>query len=63
MIENGEAGGRVAGPVVREVLDAWLLDTQGHLKQEYLTSDVKKKLIMEVDASCLDFREFLGFYP
>jgi penicillin-binding protein 2 len=32
MIENGEAGGRVAGPVVREVMDAWLLDDQGHLR-------------------------------
>ena len=35
MIENGEAGGRVAGPVVREVLDAWLLDHNGHLKPQY----------------------------
>ena len=35
MIENGEAGGRVAGPVVRQVLDAWLLDQDGHLKPEY----------------------------
>lgn len=35
MIENGEAGGRVAGPVVREVLDAWLLDQSGHLKPQY----------------------------
>jgi penicillin-binding protein 2 len=35
MIENGEAGGRVAGPVVREVLDAWLLDQNGHLKPQY----------------------------
>ena len=35
MIENGEAGGRVAGPVVREVMDAWLLDEQGHLKPAY----------------------------
>jgi penicillin-binding protein 2 len=35
MIENGEAGGRVAGPVVREVMDAYLLDEQGHLKPEY----------------------------
>ncbi|UFH51431.1 penicillin-binding protein 2 [Pseudomonas sp. KNUC1026] len=35
MIENGEAGGRVAGPVVREVLDAWLLDQDGHLKPQY----------------------------
>ncbi len=32
MIENGEAGGRVAGPVVRKVMDAWLLDNQGALK-------------------------------
>ncbi|MDF2642675.1 MAG: penicillin-binding protein [Pseudomonas sp.] len=35
MIENGEAGGRVAGPVVREVLDAWLLDQDGKLKPQY----------------------------
>jgi len=32
MIENGEAGGRVAGPVVREIMDAWLLDEQGRLR-------------------------------
>ena len=38
MIENGEAGGRVAGPVVREVMDAYLLDEQGHLKPEYAGS-------------------------
>jgi penicillin-binding protein 2 len=37
MIENGEAGGRVAGPVVRQILDAWLLDSDGHLKQQYAT--------------------------
>ncbi|MFC6336279.1 penicillin-binding protein 2 [Pseudomonas sp. CCM 7891] len=35
MIENGEAGGRVAGPVVRQVMDAWLLDQNGHLKPQY----------------------------
>ena len=35
MIENGEAGGRVAGPVVRKVMDAWLLDNQGVLKPQY----------------------------
>ena len=35
MIENGEAGGRVAGPVVREVMDAWLLDGQGQLKERF----------------------------
>ncbi|MGN2430708.1 penicillin-binding protein 2 [Pseudomonas syringae] len=34
-IENGEAGGRVAGPVVREILDAWLLDSEGKLKPQY----------------------------
>ncbi|MDE1165402.1 MAG: penicillin-binding protein 2 [Pseudomonas sp.] len=35
MIENGEAGGRVAGPVVREIMDAWLLDQDGKLKPQY----------------------------
>ncbi|MBV6289869.1 penicillin-binding protein 2 [Pseudomonas aegrilactucae] len=35
MIENGEAGGRVAGPVVREIMDAYLLDGQGRLKPDY----------------------------
>ncbi|MFW9081183.1 penicillin-binding protein 2 [Pseudomonas sp. P2757] len=35
MIENGEAGGRVAGPVVRKIMDAWLLDQDGHLKPQY----------------------------
>ena len=35
MIENGEAGSRVASPVVRTVMDAWLLDADGKLKPEY----------------------------
>ena len=35
MVENGESGGAVAGPVARQVLDAWLLDEHGHLKAEY----------------------------
>ncbi|CAM3698848.1 Penicillin-binding protein 2 [Pseudomonas reidholzensis] len=35
MIENGEAGGRVAAPVMRQVMDAWLLDESGHLKTEF----------------------------
>ncbi|NBF12658.1 penicillin-binding protein 2 [Pseudomonas sp. Fl4BN1] len=35
MIENGEAGARVAGPVVRKVMDAWLLDGNGHLKAQF----------------------------
>ena len=35
MFENGEAGSRVASPVVRKVMDAWLLDADGKLKSEY----------------------------
>ena len=35
MIENGEAGSRVASPVVRSVMDAWLLGADGKLKPEY----------------------------
>ena len=35
MIENGEAGSRVASPEVRKVMDAWLLDADGKLKSEY----------------------------
>ncbi|WP_300726729.1 penicillin-binding protein 2 [Pseudomonas sp.] len=41
MIENGEAGGRVAGPVVRKVMDAWLLDNQGTLKPQYASPPAK----------------------
>ncbi|MEB0040098.1 MULTISPECIES: penicillin-binding protein 2 [unclassified Pseudomonas] len=41
MIENGEAGGRVAGPVVRQILDAWLLDKEGKLKPQYAVPLVK----------------------
>ena len=44
MIENGEAGGRVAGPVVREVMDAYLLDDQGHLKPQYAGTPVAKQV-------------------
>jgi len=35
MVENGESGSGVAAPVVRQVMDAWLLDQDGHLKAEY----------------------------
>ena len=42
MIENGEAGGRVAGPVVREVMDAYLLDEQGHLKPQFAGTPTAK---------------------
>ncbi|MFB4392010.1 MULTISPECIES: penicillin-binding protein 2 [unclassified Pseudomonas] len=35
MVENGESGSGVAAPVVRQVMDAWLLDESGHLKPEF----------------------------
>ena len=31
LIENGRHGGSVAGPVARQVMDAWLLDDNGQL--------------------------------
>ncbi len=35
MVENGESGSGVAGPVAKQVLDAWLLDENGQLKAEF----------------------------
>ncbi|MBS7664076.1 penicillin-binding protein 2 [Pseudomonas lalucatii] len=35
MVENGESGSGVAAPVVKQVMDAWLLDDNGQLKAEY----------------------------
>ena len=35
MVENGESGSGVAAPVVKQVMDAWLLDEHGKLKAEY----------------------------
>lgn len=35
MVENGESGSGVAAPVVKQVMDAWLLDAEGQLKTEY----------------------------
>lgn len=35
MVENGESGSGVAAPVVKKVMDAWLLDERGQLRQEY----------------------------
>lgn len=35
MVENGESGSGVAGPVAKQVLDAWLLDENGRLKAEF----------------------------
>ncbi|THG79425.1 penicillin-binding protein 2 [Pseudomonas sp. A-1] len=35
MVENGESGSGVAGPVAKQVLDAWLLDEHRRLKPEF----------------------------
>lgn len=35
MVENGESGSGVAAPVVKQVMDAWLLDESGQLKAQY----------------------------
>ncbi|WP_144937233.1 penicillin-binding protein 2 [Pseudomonas alabamensis] len=43
MVENGESGSGVAAPVVRQVMDAWLLDEQGHLKAEYAPATVAQE--------------------
>lgn len=32
LVENGESGGGAAGPVARAIMDAWLLDGQGKLR-------------------------------
>ncbi len=32
MVENGESGSGVAAPVVRQIMDAWLLDQDGRLE-------------------------------
>ena len=32
LVENGGSGGRTAGPVARAVMDAWLLDGKGNLR-------------------------------
>ncbi len=37
MVENGESGSGVAAPVVKQVMDAWLLDENGQLKAEFRT--------------------------
>ena len=43
MVENGESGSGVAGPVAKQVLDAWLLDEHGRLKPEYATPTAEVK--------------------
>ncbi|MDH4570529.1 penicillin-binding protein 2 [Pseudomonas sp. BN414] len=35
MVENGESGSGVAAPVVKQVMDAWLLGDDGQLKPEF----------------------------
>jgi penicillin-binding protein 2 len=40
MVENGESGSGVAGPVAKQVMDAWLLDENGQLKPEYAPAAV-----------------------
>lgn len=35
LVENGESGSGVAAPVLRQVMDAWLLDAEGQLKSAY----------------------------
>ncbi|WP_339516506.1 penicillin-binding protein 2 [Pseudomonas sp. RL_15y_Pfl2_60] len=35
LVENGESGSGVAAPVLKAVMDAWLLDENGVLKAEY----------------------------
>ena len=42
MVENGESGSGVAGPVARQVMDAWLLDEQGQLKPSFAPPQAPK---------------------
>lgn len=35
-VENGKSGSSLAGPIARQVIDAWLLQEDGQLKPEYL---------------------------
>jgi len=43
MVENGESGSGVAAPVVRQVMDAWLLDENGRLKPEFAPATVAQE--------------------
>ncbi|TBU91996.1 penicillin-binding protein 2 [Stutzerimonas kirkiae] len=44
MVENGESGSGVAAPVVKAVMDAWLLDRDGKLKAEYDPAQVQPEV-------------------
>lgn len=48
MVENGESGSGVGAPVVKQVMDAWLLDENGQLKAEYATPGAPAPLNAEV---------------
>ncbi|TBU95816.1 penicillin-binding protein 2 [Phytopseudomonas dryadis] len=48
MVENGESGSGVGAPVVKQVMDAWLLDENGQLKAEYATPSANAPLNAEV---------------
>ncbi|HEK1689737.1 TPA: penicillin-binding protein 2 [Pseudomonas putida] len=43
MVENGESGSGVAAPVVRQIMDAWLLDENGRLKSEFAPATVAQE--------------------
>ena len=42
-VEHGEAGSSVAGPIARNVLDAYLLDEQGELKAEFIYPHISEE--------------------
>ncbi|MDG2175566.1 MAG: penicillin-binding protein 2 [Gammaproteobacteria bacterium] len=42
-IEHGESGSRVAGPIARQILDTYLLDEEGELKDEYLFPQISEE--------------------
>ncbi|QHG63136.1 penicillin-binding protein 2 [Pseudomonas putida] len=44
MVENGESGSGVAAPVVRQIMDAWLLDESGRLKSEFAPATVAQEM-------------------
>lgn len=48
MVENGESGSGVGAPVVKQVMDAWLLDENGQLKAEYAKPGAAAPLNAEV---------------
>ncbi len=47
-VEHGEGGSGVAGPIARQIIDAWLLDEEGKLKPEFVREE-SAPLISAVD--------------